>query len=112
MDTADGTDAFVLGKRKPDRPRHRKRNQIREMSRKLVESGQIPKKPCLLCGSKKSLEIHHIEPMRPDRFVFLCRACHTRAHRPLYRTITVPRAFGQFSVRPEAAHPREEECRE
>ncbi len=110
MDTADGTDAFVLGKRKPDRPRHRQRNQIREMSRKLVESGQISKKPCLLCGSRKSLEIHHIEPMRPGRFVFLCKPCHTRAHRPLYRRITIPRAFGQFSVRPEAAIPREEAC--
>ena len=112
MDTADGTDAFELGKRKRDRPRHRKRNQIREMSRKLVESGEIPKKPCLLCGSKKSLTIHHTEPMRPDRFVFLCKPCHARAHRPLYRTITVRRAVGQFSVRPEATHPREEVCHE
>ncbi len=110
MDTADGTDAFVLGKRKPDRPRNRKRNQIREMSRQLVESGEISKRPCLLCGSQKSLTIHHTEPMRPDRFVFLCKPCHARAHRPLYRTITVRRAFGQFSVRPEATRQRKEVC--
>ncbi len=108
MDTADGTDAFVLGKRKPDRPRQRKRNQIREMSRELVRAGEIPQTPCLLCRSKEGLTIYHIEPMRPDRFVFLCKPCHARAHRPLYRTITVRRAFGQFSVRPEATRQRKE----
>ena len=122
MDTADGTDAFVLGKRKRKRDRrcdrscdrdHTRellREQIRKMSRHLVRSGQIPKKPCLICGSRDNPTIYHIEPMRPDRFLFLCQTCYNRAHRSLYRTISIPRAFGQFSIRPEAAIPRKEVC--
>ena len=108
MVTADGTDAFVLGKRKHGRGRTRQRLRIREMSRELVRAGEIPQTPCLLCGSKEGLTIYHIEPMRPDRFVFLCRTCYNRAHRPLYRTISILLTVGQFSVRPEAVLPREE----
>ncbi len=111
MVTADGTDAFVLGKRKHDRRHGRgrestrqwQRMHIRRMSHCLVISGQIPERPCLVCGSQQSLRIHHIEPLRPGRFVFLCGECHIRAHRPLYRQISINRPFGQFSVRPEAA---------
>ncbi len=110
MDTADGTDAFVLGKRKPDRLRGRKRDQIQEMSQKLVDSGEIPRTPCLICGSQEALRMQHIEPMRPDRFVFLCESCHKRANRPLCRTVLVFCPLGQFSVRPEAAIPRKEVC--
>ena len=112
MDTADGTDAFVLGKRKrkhePDDPRQRERERVRNMSQELVNSGQIPRSPCLICGSRESLKIQHIEPMRPDRFVFLCKPCHDRANRPFCRTVSVLRFLGQFSVRPEAVLPREE----
>ena len=103
MATADGTDAFLLGKRTHGRSHTRQRLRIREMSRELVRAGEIPKKPCLICGSLEGLTIYHIEPMRPDRFVFLCRECHVRAHRPLYRQISITRPFGQFSIRPEAA---------
>ncbi len=115
MVTADGTDAFVLGKRRRSRAglsrtRQWQRMQIRRMSRCLVISGQIPERPCLLCGSQESLKIHHIEPLRPGRFVFLCGECHDRAHRTLYRQISIPSPFGQFSVRPEAALPREDVC--
>ena len=110
MDTVESTGAFILSKRKRRRLRQRQRKQIRLMSRELVKSGQIPERPCLLCGSQQSLTIHHIEPMRPDRFVFLCQPCHDRAHRPLFRKISVPVALGQFSIRPEAAFPREEVC--
>ena len=111
MVTADGTDAFVLGKRKHRDTRQRQRKQIRRLSHYLVKTGEIPKKPCLICGSKENLTIHHFEPMRPDRFVFLCEPCHQRAHHPLHRTISIPVAEGQFSVRPEAAIPREGVCR-
>ena len=110
MDTADGTDAFVLGKRKRGRTRQWQRKQIRKMSHRLVKSGKIPLTPCLLCGSRESPTIHHFEPMRPDRFVFLCQPCHDRAHRPLYRAILIPVTLGQFSIRPEAALPRREVC--
>ena len=110
MDTADGTDAFVLGKRKRRDPRQSQRKKIRKMSLQLVKTGQIPQTPCLLCGSRDGLTIHHIEPMRPNRFVFLCQECHNRAHHPLHRTISIPVAEGQFSVRPEAVIPRKEVC--
>lgn len=108
MVTEDGNGAFVWSKRRrrdrgPERTRQWKRKQIRRMSRCLVLSGEIPETPCLICGSTESLKIHHIEPMRPDRFVFLCESCHDRAHRSLYRTIYIPRPLGQFSIRPEAA---------
>ncbi len=55
MDTADGADAFVLGKRDRGRgrTRQRQRMQIRKMSHRLVKTGQIPEKPCLVCGSQR-----------------------------------------------------------
>ena len=110
MVTADGTDAFVLGKRTHGRSHTRQwqRVQIQRMSHCLVISGQIPETPCLVCGSQDGLTIRHLEPMRPDRFFFLCRECHIRARRPLYRRISIPLPHGQFSVRPEAILPREE----
>ena len=82
MDTADGTDAFVLGKRKRRDPRQSQRKKIRKMSLQLVKTGQIPQTPCLLCGSRDGLTNSHIEPMRPNRFVFLFHACHHRPHPP------------------------------
>ena len=103
MVTADGTAIVLLGKRRRGRTRQWQRRQIRNMSRHLVKSAEIPESPCLLCGAEENLTIHHLEPMRPDRFVFLCRSCHRLAHTPLYRTIQVPVASGQFSIRPEAA---------
>ncbi|UCC30020.1 MAG: hypothetical protein JSU86_17700 [Phycisphaerales bacterium] len=102
MVTADGTAIISLGKRRRGRTRQWQRRQIREMSRRLVQSGEIPEAPCLLCGAEENPTIHHLEPMRPGDFVFLCESCHKRAHTPLYRTIRVPVASGQFSIRPEA----------
>ena len=83
MVTADGTG--TLGPCKPRRrnARQRRRERIRMKSRKLVRSGKIARTPCVVCGSKENLEIHHhVEPMRPDGFVFLCEAYHKQAHRP------------------------------
>ena len=110
MVTVDSTGAFVWSKRKPDRLRGRKREQIQQMSQKLVDSGEIPLTPCLICGSQEALRMQHIEPMRPDRFVFLCKPCHYRANYPLYRVVSFTRYRGQFSVRPEAVVPRKEVC--
>ncbi len=92
----------------PDRTLSRKHKKIRSKSCKLVASGQVPKQPCLICGSREALTLHHIEPIQHDRFVFLCWPCHDRVHRPLYRQITVPLAYGQFSIRREAVLPRKE----
>ena len=92
-------------------PRQRKHRKIRRKSRRLVNSGRIPERPCLVCGSRESPTVHHLEPMQRDRFVFLCWPCHDRLHRPLYRQVAVPLAYGQFSIRPEAAIPRKEVCR-
>lgn len=103
MVTEDGNGAFVWSKRESPDPRQCERQRIHNMSQELVSSGRIPRSPCLICGSCESLKIQHIEPMRPGRFVFLCKSCHYRANHPLYRTVSVLRYFGQFSVRPEAA---------
>lgn len=89
--------------RKRRRARQKEHRKIRKQSRKLVNSGQIPERPCLVCGSKQDLTVHHMEPIRANRFVFLCLPCHVRAHQPLYRKMSVPLAYGQFSIRPEAA---------
>ncbi|MCH7885922.1 MAG: hypothetical protein IIC01_11835 [Planctomycetes bacterium] len=67
--------------------------------------------PCLICGSWENLTIHHIEPVQPDRFVFLCGPCHVLAHMPVFRTMEVCIASGHFSIRPEAALPRKEVAR-
>ena len=53
------------------------------------------------------VEIHHIEPIQPDRFVFLCRPCHVLAHKPVHRLMQVCIASGHFSIRPEAAVPKD-----
>ncbi len=88
----------------------RKHNRIRSKSRHRVKSGRFPEEPCLVCASRENLTIHHLEPMQYDRFVFLCEPCHVRAHRPVYRRVSVPLGYGQFSIRPEAAIPRKEVC--
>lgn len=67
--------------------------------------------PCIACGSEDDLTIHHVEPIQPDRFVFLCRPCHVLAHRPVYRAIEVCIAPGHFSIRPEAVLPKKEVAR-
>ncbi len=99
----DGTQIVPRSKRDPTDTRQWQRRLIRKMSRDLVRSGKIAQTHCLLCGSKEELTIHHLEPMRPDNFVFLCEPCHALAHKPVYRTIRVKVASGQFSVRPGAA---------
>ncbi|GAF75127.1 unnamed protein product, partial [marine sediment metagenome] len=86
------------GARKRQQKRHRKRRK----SGKLVKSGRVDLTPCIVCGSTKDLSIHHIEPIKPDRFVFLCERCHLLAHKPVFRTMEVCVASGHFSVRPEA----------
>ncbi len=88
--------------------RKKSRNGIRWRSGRLVKTGKIDLAPCVVCGSWENLTIHHIEPIRPDRFVFLCEACHDLAHRPVFRTLKVCVASGHFSVLPEAVLPKKE----
>jgi hypothetical protein len=59
-------------------------------------------KPCAACGSTENLTIHHVPPIRPDRFVFLCKSCHVLVHKPIFRTIEVCVAEGQFDILPQA----------
>ncbi len=103
----DGTQIVPRSKRNHTDTRQWQRRLIRKMSRDLVRSGKITKTPCLLCGSKEELTIHHLEPMRPQNFVFLCEPCHALAHKPVYRTIRVKVVSGQFMVRPAAVLPRQ-----
>ena len=82
--------------------RRKKRNLIGRKSAKLVKTGKVDLTPCLICGSEEDLTIHHVEPIQPDRFVFLCEPCHVLAHTPVFRTMDVCVASGHFSIRPEA----------
>ncbi len=84
------------------RKRQEKRGRLRRKSTRLVKNGQIDLTPCVACGSTRDLTIHHVEPIQPDRFVFLCKPCHVLAHKPIFRTMEVCIASGHFSIRPEA----------
>ena len=104
MVIVDSTASPVIEKRRGKGAAHRKkcRNLKRSRSSKLVKSGRVHLTPCVVCGSTENLSIHHIEPLQPDRFVFLCEECHTLAHKPVFRTMEVCIASSHFSVRPEA----------
>ena len=110
MVTVDSTATPVEPKRRGKGAEHRNkvRNRVRGKSSKLVKHGRIDLTPCLICGSEQNLTIHHVEPIKPDRFVFLCEACHTLAHTPVFRMMKVCVASGHFSVLPEAVLPKKE----
>ncbi|MGD8454614.1 MAG: hypothetical protein PVJ57_22605 [Phycisphaerae bacterium] len=89
--------------------RQRKRNRLRRKSVRLVKTGRVEITPCIACGSTENLTIHHVPPIRPDRFVFLCKSCHLLVHKPIFRTIEVCVAEGHFSILPHAVlGPKEE----
>ncbi len=113
MVTVDSTASPVRPKRRGKGAEHRNkvRNRIRGKSSRLVKLGKIDLEPCLICGSQQNLTIHHVEPIGPDRFVFLCEECHVLAHRPVFRTMEVCIASGHFSIRPEAVLSRKGVCR-
>ena len=104
MVTVDSTASPVRLKRRGQgaRKRQKRRGRIRGRSAKLVKSGRVDLTPCIVCGSTQNLTIHHVEPIQPDRFVFLCEECHVLAHKPIFRTMEVCIASGHFSIRPEA----------
>ena len=104
MVTVDSTASPVRLKRRGKGAAHRKKRRQckRRISSRLVKSGRVDLTPCIVCGSTENLTIHHVEPIRPDRFVFLCERCHVLAHKPVFRTMEVCIAPGHFSIRPEA----------
>jgi 5-methylcytosine-specific restriction endonuclease McrA len=114
MVTVDSTAIPFRPKRrsKGARKRQEKRSRLRHKSTRLVKTGQVDLTPCVACGSTRDLTIHHVAPIQPDRFVFLCQPCHVLAHKPVFRTMEVCIASGHFSIRPEAlAAGREEVAR-
>ncbi len=110
MVTVDSTAVAVRPKRRGQgaRKRRRRGHRIGRRSAKLVKTGKVDLTPCLVCGSEENLTIHHVEPIQPDRFVFLCEPCHVLAHRPVFRTMEVCVASGHFSIRPDAVLPKKE----
>ncbi len=110
MVMVDSTASPVRLKRRGRGAAHRKkvRNRLRSRSTRLVKTGKVALTPCIVCGTLDNLTIHHVEPIRPDRFVFLCEPCHVLAHKPVHRTMQVCIASGHFSIRPEAALPKKE----
>ena len=111
MVAADSTASPVRVKRRRggrNARRRNKRNRVRRRSTWLVKRGRIELAPCVVCGTEQNLTIHHIEPLEPGRFVFLCEECHVLAHKPVFRMIRVCIASGHFSIRPEAILPLKE----
>ncbi len=110
MVMVDSTASPVREKRIGRGANHRKKihNRLCRKSTRLVKTGKIDLTPCVVCGSEQDLEIHHVEPIQADRFVSLCRPCHILTHRPVFRTIRVCIASGEFSIRPEAVLPRKQ----
>ncbi len=104
MVTVDSTASPVREKRIGKGANHRKKihNRVCKKSTRLVKTGKIDLAPCLVCGSEQDLSIHHVAPIQADRFVFLCTPCHVLAHKPVFRTMKVCIASGEFSIRPEA----------
>ncbi len=104
MVAVDSTASPVREKRIGKGANHRRKrgNRLRGRSTRLVKTGKIDLEPCLVCGSEQDLEIHHVAPIQADRFVFLCTPCHVLAHKPVFRTMKVCIASGEFSIRPEA----------
>ncbi len=113
MVAVDSTASPVYPKRRGKGAKHRKRghHRIGRKSARLVKTGRVDLTPCLICGSQENLTIHHLEPVQPDRFVFLCEPCHVLAHRPVFRTMQVCVAAGHFSFRPDAILPKKEVAR-
>lgn len=104
MVTVDSTANPVRLKRRGRRAGHRKkrRNRLRGKSTRLVKTGRVEIQPYAACGSTEDLTIHHIPPIRPDRFVFLCKSCHILAHKPVFRTMEVCVADSHLSICPQA----------
>ena len=80
--------------------RQKKRGRTRRKSVRMVKTGRVDLTPCVACGSTHDLTIHHLEPIQPDRFVFLCQPCHLLVHQPIFRTMQVCIASGHFSILP------------
>ncbi len=108
MVTGDGTGSSPAHKTRGRGRSYNKRQSIRHRSVRLVKNGTIDLAPCAVCGTWENLTIHHIKPLRADRFVFLCETCHVLAHNPVYWTMRLCVAPGHFSVLPEAILPRKE----
>ena len=105
MVAVDSTGNPICLKRRGKGTSHRNkvRNRLRRKSVRLVKTGRVEVTPCVVCGSTQDLTIHHIPPIQPDRFVFLCKSCHILAHKPIFRTVEVCVAEGHFSILPQAA---------
>ncbi len=47
----------------------------------MVRRGALDRQDCGLCGEAKA-EAHHVNYAQPLNVVWLCKACHSCAHRP------------------------------
>ena len=110
MVTVDSTGSLFRPKRRGQgaQKRRKRHHRMGRRSARLVKSGKVDLAPCLICGSEENLTIHHVEPIQPDRFVFLCEPYHVLAHKPVFRTMEVCVASGHFSIRPDAVLPKKE----
>ena len=108
MVDGNGTGSRLRHKTRGKHRSYNKRQRVRHRSVRLVRNGKIDLAPCAVCGTWEKLTIHHIKPIKPDRFVFLCETCHRLAHKPVYWRMRLCVAPGHFSVLPEAVLPKKE----
>lgn len=61
----------------------KKRKYVRLLVDRAVKSGLLikPRKCELCCENKKSIDAHHTDYGDPLKVIWLCRACHGKAHR-------------------------------
>ena len=56
------------------------RANVRAYANVYCQRGKIPRKPCLVCGSK-NVEKHHPDYSKPLEVIWMCRKHHLELHR-------------------------------
>lgn len=60
----------------------KRKQTIRDKTRRMVKRGLIIKKPCEVCGDVNS-EIHHADYTKPEYVRWVCKRCHALVHQAL-----------------------------
>lgn len=60
--------------------RHTLKHQARRRCADAIKQGRLSRKPCSVCGNKKS-HAHHHDYGRPFDVTWLCDVCHKKVHR-------------------------------
>ena len=66
---------YQTDRRKREPEKYKARNAIYN----AVRDGRVERKPCEMCGDKKS-QAHHEDYSKPLDVIWLCRSCHVKHH--------------------------------